>query len=295
MADAYDDLVNLVADWANRDSAALSNSIIQAGMRYAADTAYRDLKIPALEYTVFYVITDSDAEEIDNLPANVAQVSKEDIGHLAMVVPSDLSTFIHLRKAGTWTEGEEDDTVLLVNGTLDIDPAEGFDAQVWNEKTDVRTFHDMIACKTSANYWTRQGNQILASDWNINSGDVMELFYYRRLPALNARYTIDETDETNTSILDTITSVPSDSTYLVPDDFNAANQIGQLIPHWLRDNEKVVLFGALWHCFDYLGEEDMSQKYLQKYIQEIQSINEEERMRKASGGNVQIHYSSYLI
>ena len=297
MADAYDDLVNLVADWSNRDSAALSNSIIQAGMRYAADTAYRDLKIPALEYTVFYVITDSNAEIINNLPANTAQIVEDELEHLVLTVPTDLSTFIHLRKAGSFNyqENDESNIELTSFGAIDLVPATGFDSLVWNEKTDVRTFHDMVANKVSVNYWARQGNYILASDYNVSPGDVLELFYYRRLPALNARYTIDPTNETDTSILDTITSVPSDSTYLTEDDFNVADQIGQLIPHWLRDNEKIILFGALWHCFDYLGEDDMSEKYLAKFVDEINNINKEELIRKASGGNVQVHYNSNLI
>jgi len=396
MADLYDDLVELVSDWSNRDLSALPNSIIQAGLRYAADTAYRDLKVPALEATVFYVVTESGHGTITNLPGNVAQVSKEaeNNNSIALSVPADLSTFIHLRKAGTYSFSNDGETMISTsNGALDLTPANDFDSLVWNEKTDVRTFHDMLACKVSSNFWTRQGNTILMSDYNINIGDVVELFYYRRLPALNARYTLTSSTMLNSNLIDSdhelsnepeTDDIPEGDTYLetsdwkeltgsvgldldnidsvtqgtttiinfteLPelvedgsvitiessqsdwdDDFTVLNvsvenntatlsvnssgfetfdiddvtsasttysvyRIGALIPHWLRDeNEKVVLFGALWHIFDDLGEEDMSQKYLQNFIQEIQSVNEEEDMRKGSGGNVQVHYSSILI
>ena len=47
-------LVQLVRDWANRDSQALPDAIIMDSIRYAVDKAYRKLRIPPLEHTVTY-------------------------------------------------------------------------------------------------------------------------------------------------------------------------------------------------------------------------------------------------
>jgi len=58
MARTYAEFVSLVRDWANRDSAALSDDLIQDCLRYAADKAYRKLRIAKLEATVTY---DSDS------------------------------------------------------------------------------------------------------------------------------------------------------------------------------------------------------------------------------------------
>ena len=61
MADAYNDLVDLVMDWANRDDTVLHPSIIQSALRYAADEAYRKLEIPPLEHTTYYVLGEEGA------------------------------------------------------------------------------------------------------------------------------------------------------------------------------------------------------------------------------------------
>ena len=308
MADAYDDLVNLVTAWSNRDSEVLPKSVIRSALGYAADTAYRDLEIPPLEYSVYYVISEND---VTNLPANSTVINPED-DVLTLPVPNDLSTFIHVRNAGSWeydaSSGTDTDIKRTSStGPIDIDPAEGFNAIVWNEKADIRTFHDFTAQKVSENYWTRQGNNILASA-SVGDGCVIEVFYYRRLPALNARYTIDSNTDTMSDIIDPNLQYADEAafdadtdkpSYLSFSDFTQISgtyYIGNLVPNWLRDdNEKVVLFGALWHCFDYVGEEDMSQKYLAKFRDEIANVNMEEKMRKSSGGNVQVHYNSNLI
>ena len=64
------------------------------------------------------------------------------------------------------------------------------------------------------------------------------------------------------------------------------------VPNWLREeNERVVLFGALQEAFTYLQEEDQAAKYLQLFFQEIDELNTEDKMRNASGGNVQVNFN----
>ena len=64
------------------------------------------------------------------------------------------------------------------------------------------------------------------------------------------------------------------------------------VPNWLREeNERVVLFGALQEAFTYLQEEDQAAKYLQLFFQEIEELNAEDKMRNASGGNVQVNFN----
>ena len=63
--------------------------------------------------------------------------------------------------------------------------------------------------------------------------------------------------------------------------------------NWFKDeNEKIPLMGALAECFAYLQEDDQSQKYLQLMQKEVTDLNDEDRQRDASGGNVQVQYTA---
>ena len=68
---------------------------------------------------------------------------------------------------------------------------------------------------------------------------------------------------------------------------------GTSVPNWFKDeNEKIVLYGALAQCFAYLQEDDQSGKYLQLMQKEIDDLNNEDRVRDSSGGNVQVQYTA---
>ena len=54
MARTYTQFVDLVRNWSNKDSAVLSDNIIKDCLRYAADKAYRKLRVIALENTISY-------------------------------------------------------------------------------------------------------------------------------------------------------------------------------------------------------------------------------------------------
>ena len=157
----YDALIAKVRDWANRDNTiALPDSIIRDALDYAADEAYRLLEVAALEHTITYpTITQAQAES----------------GKNALEVPQNLTSFIQLRKLDTDSQGR---------------------STVYNEKTDLRSFHDRYAETYTDCYWTRQGNNILVHP-NLQAEDQFELHYYRRLPALNATFSVTPTNFTN--------------------------------------------------------------------------------------------------
>jgi len=165
----YDAFVDLVQNWANKDSSVLSDSITQDCMRYAADTSYRTLRVSALEQTVEYTKTQLDAATTS---ANNRAASKTEL-----TIPADLLEFIQLR--------EVDD--------------DGRTCRVFNEKTDLRTFNDIYAEKTQSAYWSRVGNVLVYSP-GFGTGFTSfiptkaELHYYKRLPALNATYDVTPTN-----------------------------------------------------------------------------------------------------
>ena len=276
MAENFDALVALVRSWANRDVEALPDAIIQDSIRYAADKAYRTLRVPPLEHIVTY--------DRDTLVANTANSNNRFSSVTTLAIPGDLIEFIQIR--------EIDDN--------------GRTTRLFNEKADVRTFRDLNAEKYSdLAYWTRErGNILLAPGFGnvgtnfgstgVGNADALELYYYRRLPALNARY--DRTlANYRLGLLEMADGmdIPADSDYTQAQ-FDALDStvVGQEVPNWLRDeNERIVLFGGLAECFAYLQEDDQAQKYGALFYQEIAELNNEDVMRNASGGNVQMNFN----
>ena len=308
----YNEFVKLVRNWANRDEEVLSNAIIADCLTYAADKAYRTLRVPPLETTVTYDSTELTAATTTGPPS-----------FTELAIPSNLIEFIQIRSIA----------------------ADGATKRVFNEKSDVRTFFDTYAEKynTSA-YWTRKGNNILLSPGFNTSNvsgteDKVELYYYRRLPALNARYDVTATNanlsETFISEITESNPAPTDlktgqvvstaslkkavytrtsdnqvitTTYYetsvadssIPDApvgqtraITTASYYGSEVPNWLRDeNERIILNGALAEAFIYLNEPESVQMYGQIFTSEIDELNREESKRHSSGGNVQININT---
>ena len=286
----YNALLAKIRDWSNRDTDTLPDSIIADAVRYAEDHAYRNLRIPPLEATITY-----------SIPENAELIT--DPKRQSLRIPTDLSEFISLRQlnapegAGSQPIGE--------NRT-----------RVFNQKADYRTFTDYTAIEYDFYRWTRRGNEILMHP-PYRAGDTYELFYYRRLPALWALYdvtpanwqnnrldwfempiTTDMTttpqDERTTQLFfptGTPTGVaPTPSTEITPTlaatmaNTVALNFRGKESPNWLRDDqEKLLIWGAMTFIGSYLGDDEMQQKYLQMFTQEITELNDEEGKRRVSG------------
>ena len=165
MARTYASFVTLIREWSNKDASVVDDTKIKDAMRYAADTCYRKLRVSALEQTVTYSKT--------QLEAATTSASNSFTSKTEMTIPADLIEFIQLR--------EIDD--------------DGRTCRVFNEKTDLRTFNDWAAEKTQSSYWTRTGNVILVSPaflkgYTIGTPTKVELHYYKRLPALDAKYDV---------------------------------------------------------------------------------------------------------
>ena len=268
-----DDLVTEIRAWTNRDDDIVPDSRILAAMRYAADTAYKELEIPPLEYTTQYTVTADD--ETDK----------------CIPVPSDLSNkFIHIAKL------DDDDQVEYFYDT----------------KLNTRSFRGMDQPRNYGNNsWTRQGSSLLLYP-AVEEDDKIEIYYYRRLAALDALYEVTvanyslgiltndlETAEVGTGVDLYFPSGTTDasaeanfssltptlaSTTANPD---AIEFLGTEAANWLKDeNEKILLFGALLYLFQYLDEPESVQRFMAMFTSEIESVNMEDKKRETSGGTV---------
>lgn len=326
MSGTYNELIQTVRDWSNRDTDVLPNTIIADSLRYAADEVYNTLRIAPFEHTVQYVLI-ADGNPITNLPSTIrtGTVSGNNIRAsrssrtITLPIPGDLTEFIHLRIEGSLlrevdSDGDATNMADLDSaGNIQVEDANFRSGVVFNERVDIRTLYDEYADKTTQVYWSRQGNNIVIMG-DLEADDVVELFYYRRLPALNARFTINAANANNGLVTQgtppvSPTGLPAITTGMLF--FNSAGNpqysdtmrtgdtsvtvFGNLAPNWLRqENERLVLFGALHQCYDYLGD-PLAQVYKQKFLDTIQELRTDELRRKTSGGNIKINYTSYLI
>ena len=261
----YTQMVEMVRSWANRDAEVLRSADIKTFINFAADNVYRNLRIAPLENVSTYTINidDNDTET-----------------YCSIVIPVDATEFIQLRKK-------------------DANSLTGY--TVYANKADIRSFYEESTSKYDYYNYTREQNEIIVHP-NLADGDVLELYYYRRLPEMDARYVVDS-DVTNwMNYVTPLDSIPQADRDADPDlvgtavTINSTQYVGNLVPHWLRDqNEKLVLYGALGEAFMYLNEPEQAAVYMAQFNQEIARLNNEEHKRKYMGGAIQAHYQSRLI
>lgn len=278
----YDALVEKVRDWSNKkEVATIPNSVIEDCLNYSADFCYTELRIPPLEHIVSYTISSS-----NNL---------EDSRYSTIESPTNLLDFIYIRiKPDSLNESHE--------------------SIVFNEVTDSRTFLDAYSERYSSYGFMWLDNKIKISP-QLKEDVVLEIAYHRRLPDLNATYSVlpinfivglplnDQpylsVDQSGTTLYfatsDNVTKVFLTEAEALTYDPTVTSEVfvGKESPNWLRDsNERTLLFGALKYIGSYLFDDKMEDRYSAKLLEEIKRMNNEEKFRRARGGNVQINFNS---
>ena len=286
MALTYTELTTLVRNWSNKDEEVVSDAVIQDTLQYAADKAYRTLRVPPLENVAVFTDTD-DALTNATVAATNINPSKTELQ-----IPQDLVEIISIKETDS----------------------AGNTIRVFNEKLDSRTFFDPYSERyTNNNYFTRERNIIYVSpgfgNSNLGTAANIELYYYRRLPALNSKYAVTVlnfnagllTTSGGTTALyfvngNTTTAYATQAEATAADTgsagTNSVNYIGIDVPHWLRDqNERILIYGALAQIFAYTQDDVQASKYDKLFYGEIRELNSEDKQRQTSGGNVQMNFN----
>jgi hypothetical protein len=279
----YDALVDKVRDWSNRPEAAtIPDAIVEDCLRYGADDLYRELRIPPLEFSRTYTVGASDNNANDR--------------YTVIPIPSDMTAFIMLRPMDS--DGGRDSPY------------------VFNQVTDVRTFLDKWAEQYSCVRYMWRKDEIWISPQQAE-GVQLEIYYYRRLPALDATFTVvasnwvdgfplaeqefleaDATTSTFLWLVDLIyafdTEAEADAYILLNGGTKTSVELGgKEAPNWMRDsNERLLIWASLKHIGAYLEDDKMEAKYEKKVANDIFRLNNEEKFRRASGGNVQVNINS---
>src|SRR5690606_2131168 len=151
----YDALKLKVRDWAaRRENATVPEDIIEDCLKYGIDDVYRVLRIPQMETTLRFTVTE------DNLP--------EGEKYTVFSVPEDLIEFIYVQR---------------------ISQLDNTRQEMYNEIPDIRTFMDPYAEKYGNFRYVWKDLEFYVHP-RLAVGDVIELHYYRRLGQLDALYSV---------------------------------------------------------------------------------------------------------
>jgi len=294
----FDALVAKVRDWSNKPEVqTIPDSVIQDCLSYSADECYRQLRIPPLEASLIYTVTANDnvGENSAGLPYGNAYTS--------FLIPEDLTQFVFVR------------TVAQDNMGTSYSTYPSNVSKVFNEVTDKRTFFDLYSEKYSVYNWMWKEDKIYIHP-QLAVGAELEIHYYRRLPALNALYSVAPINyliglsDAEQPYLTLVVSGGTNlyfatktgvtkcfATYTEAQAYDSTvttkMYVGNEVSNWLRDNnERLVVWGGLYNLGAYLFDQTMEQRYEKRFNETLFSLNKEEKWRRASGGNVQVNFNT---
>ena len=217
----------------------------------------------------------------DSLIADFLDYSADYCYRKLRIVPLE-----HVYSYPAITSGDVDETVLEIPD--DFSELIGFSVTDTDSKTYTFTkhmasneFNNELTTKPNYSFTFRNNNIEFYPKAKL--GDVYKLHYYRRLADLDATYVVNQAniDAGNT----TAASQGDDDAVEFPSG-SGTYYTGNELKNWLRDqNERALLYGALGHAYEYLGEPEKSMMYFQKQEMAVQELNQEEKEKRAKGAS----------
>ena len=188
------------------------------------------------------------------------------------------------------TEGE--DSILMPSDLSELIQFSKVDNQsnrtVFNERLSLFAMQDKDMTKNNNNF-ARKG-RALVFEPKAEIGDRFEVYYYRRLPDLDATYVVNQANIN--AGLATPNGAPGTGDVEFPTGSNLY-YTGTEVPNWLRDDhERMLLWGGVAHALDYIGEDERAAKFFAKQKEAIIELNNEETKRKVKGGSMVATYSN---
>ena len=303
MSKTYNEFVTLVRNWANRDEEVLSDAIVTDCMDYAIDQAYHGLRITDLEATVSYSSAELEASTYTERGGRTIT---------ELLVPSDLLEFIQIRGVDATTG-----TVRVFNEKADLRTfydqyAEKYSSLAyWTQHGNNIVLSPGYPSGTEEeiylHYYAKEPELNERYDPTAINANLDASYVVQGTPPTDAKtgaavpsatlkkavYTFDATGAVtdvvyyeNTVADGDIPAAAGGYTLTI----TPATYYGALKPNWFRDeNERILLNGALYHVFTFLGEPDSATIYYNRFAQEIQNLNSADVYKRASGGNIQIN------
>lgn len=220
----------------------------------------------------------------DSLVSNFLDYSA-DYCYRNLRIPPLEHTFVY-NAITSETEGE--DSILMPSDLSELIQFSKVDNQsnrtVFNERLSLFAMQDKDMTKNNNNF-ARKG-RALVFEPKAEIGDRFEVYYYRRLPDLDAQYVVNQAN------INAGLAVQGESGTEFPAD-SGVFYTGTEVPNWLRDDhERMLLWGAVAHALDYIGEDERAAKFFAKQKEAIVELNNEEKQRKVKGGSMVATYSN---
>ena len=261
---------------------------------------------------MIHTYTNSDATVLPNdLIKNFADFASDDIYRQLRIPPLEATFTYDALVADTDKIGIPGDAIEFIQ-LRKLDEDSNVDV-VYNARSDIRSFYIDEMTKYSGYYYTREVNDLLIYP-ELAVGDVMQLHYYKRLPSIYARYTVNAENNALNLLYFNATSaaaLQADVEVAEPGAFEADPDllssfveisgdpeladgwyVGSLAGNWLRDeNLKLLLYGTQAEAYIYLKDEEKAVAMKTLLQEEIDELNTEARLRAVRGGVAQTHYS----
>jgi hypothetical protein len=304
---AYTDLLAKVRSWANQNSTeVVSNTVVADCVQYAVDDACRELRIPPLEFTRDVLIGAS------------ANTFNRDF--TTIQIPSDLLEFIYvahvdlatgkinsmfnevteirnfLERSETYSTHRYAWSGNLLHVYPQLEAGETLRLHYYRRLSHAERYTDVDTpgVGDSSVYAVVAANYDSSRQWD----DQIALAVWDNVTTPNAPLNIVWDDDGVTSIaaFDDTAEGGDAADALALEVGGTVTQVvyqGTALWNWLIDgNERVILYGALYHMAGWLDHEGMEARYATRFKALVDNLNREERFRRARGGNVQMNVQS---
>jgi hypothetical protein len=301
---AYTDLLAKVRSWANQNSTeVVSNTVVADCVQYAVDDACRKLRIPPLEFTRDLIVSES------------SNSYNQDFS--TFQIPSDMIEFIyvaHVDRATGKINAMFDEVSEIRNflqkgehysryryawsGSLlhvhpKLDEGETVRIHYYRRLSHAERYTDpdtpgvgdsSVYAVVAANYDTSRqwDEQITLQLWDeaTTPNGFLNIVYDSGGNSIAAFDNNAVGAAAADALADSITGGTVD----------LVQYQGAPLWNWLIDgNERIILYGAIYHLAGFLDHEGMEKRYSDRFNGLIDDLNREERFRRARGGNVQMN------
>ena len=269
-----------VADWLNRSD--LTNAQLDQFIEMGEAKVYELLRVPALEKTVVFTVTDSRII----IPADfieLIEIRKTGVGSCSVNPTVNTTPALCTSADGVWTSTSNDDDIVL-------------------NRTDTRNLFSSDK-HSIRNSFARDGGEFVLTDTsgNVNASGAYIVKYYKVDNAIGELYTNEEvfrSQSTFCTALKRQSNAASGATFVA---YSPANGYGDCtINHadvekdsWLLNDYEIILYAALSVASEYLGNDEDIAKFTRLFIEKITATNTRADNAELKGANVQMRFQGF--
>ena len=269
-----------VADWLNRSD--LTNAQLDQFIEMGEAKIYELLRVPALEKTVVFTVTDSRI----TIPADfieLIEIRKTGVGACSVNPSTNTTPALCASANGVWTSTSDNDDIILT-------------------RTDTRNLFSSDKHSIS-HAFARDGGEFVLTDASgrVNASGAYTIRYHKVDNAIGALYTNGEVFRSQSTFCTALTRQSSGASGATFAAYSPANGYGSCtINHadvekdsWLLNDYEIILYAALSVASQYLGNDDDALKFNGLFMEQIAATNIRANNAELKGANVLMRFQSF--